>query len=106
MRNELGDHLASHSRKGKVIHVDYDDGDEDGQVAADHEEEVAVQVKPQVKKGLATIAVATMLKILEPPKGGKSVASMVRKSPEEVVEERHMKGPSQRTIASQRRWRR
>ncbi|XP_019178920.1 PREDICTED: uncharacterized protein LOC109174088 [Ipomoea nil] len=52
--------------------------------------------------GTASKRKQTMLRFVEPqPRVGKktqSVASLLRKTPEEVVDERHSKGPTQRTI--------
>ncbi|XP_062203443.1 uncharacterized protein LOC133905698 [Phragmites australis] len=94
---EMNAYLSSTTRR-KVVEIDSEDEAEARQGAADDNEVIEVE-EEEVGQGVAQKRKRAIFKVSAPPqKVSKSVASMLRKSPEEVIEERHAKSSAQTTI--------
>ncbi|CAH9122599.1 unnamed protein product [Cuscuta epithymum] len=106
IRTKIGNYMKSKMKNKMPVPVELDD--EDDELDEDHVTQVssrASSIHPVPSSGTAIkrkrVAQATLKFQHSLPKSGKptnSVASMIRKSPEEVIEERHSQGKSQQTL--------
>ncbi|CAH9136807.1 unnamed protein product [Cuscuta epithymum] len=100
LMREMREYLMKKSRSKPInIEDDGDDGDEDDVEVPLTQVDTST---PQPSSGTATKRknAASQFFNVPPkmPKQSKSIASIIRKTPEEVVDERHMKGPTQTTL--------